>query len=95
MAVARHHLALGHHALVIKRVQEALQVEPALESAHRLLMQCLAETGQLEQALSQYHLCEAQLAFHQDRAPSARTNTLYQQLVDSTGSAGVSVPRGL
>jgi DNA-binding SARP family transcriptional activator len=87
MAVARHYLALGHHAVATGRAREALQVEPALESAHRLLMQSLIETGQLEQALHQYRVCEAELAFHQDHAPSAQTNLLYQRIVEVMRSA--------
>jgi DNA-binding SARP family transcriptional activator len=87
MALAHHHLVLGQHAPAIERAREALRVEPAFESAHRLLMQCLMEIGQLDHALGQYRVCEAQLAFHQDRAPSTQTGLLYQELVASTRAA--------
>jgi DNA-binding SARP family transcriptional activator len=82
LTVGRHHLDVGHHALAIVHAREALQVEPALESAHCLLIQCLMETGQLEHALGQYRVCEAELDFHHERVPSEQTRLLYQQLVD-------------
>jgi DNA-binding SARP family transcriptional activator len=83
MALAQRHRALGHHALAIERAREALRVEPALETAHRLLIQCLMEKGQLDHALGQYRVCEAELAFRQDRPPSIRTDLLFQELVAS------------
>ena len=83
MALARRHRALGNHTLAIARAREALRVEPALESAHRLLIQCLMETGNLDHALGQYRVCEAELAFRQDRPPSPQTDLLFQELVAS------------
>ena len=83
MTLARHHQGLGHHTLAIARAREALRVEPALESAHRLLIQCLMETGHLDHALGQYRMCEAELAFRQDRPPSTQTDLLFQELVAS------------
>lgn len=86
LKVARHHLAEGHHALAIMHAREALLIEPAFESAHLLLIECLMQTGQWEQALAQYRVCEAGLAFHQDREPSAQTKLLYQKLVEGIGT---------
>ena len=86
MALARHHRALGHHTLAIARAREALRVEPALETAHRLLIQCLMETGHLDHALGQYRVCEAELASSQDRPPSTQTDLLFQELVASIRS---------
>ena len=86
MAVARHHLARRQYAVAMECAQEALRVEPAHESAHRLLIQCLIETGQLEQAVGQYRAYEAELAFAQDRAPSTQMSVLYQRLVQSIRS---------
>ena len=83
MALARRYRAMGHHTLAIKRARDALRVEPALESAHRLLIQCLMETGHLDHALGQYRVCEAELAFRQDRAPSSQTDRLFQELLAS------------
>lgn len=87
LAVARHHLDLGHHALAIVHAREALLVEPALEPAHQLLIRSLMETGQLEHALGQYRVCEAELEFHHDRMPSEQTRLLFEQLIDRMGSA--------
>ncbi len=86
MALARHHLALRHHNLAIEHAREALCVEPAFESAHCLLIQCLLEAGQLDSALCQYRVCEAELALRQNRAPSDQTRLLYQELVESIRS---------
>jgi DNA-binding SARP family transcriptional activator len=87
MALARHHRGLGHHTLAIARAREALRVEPALETAHRLLIQCLMETGHLDHALGQYRVCEAELASNHDRPPSTQTDLLFQELVASIRSA--------
>jgi len=86
LAVARYHLDTGHHALAIVHAREALFVEPALEPAHQLLIRCLMEAGQLEHALGQYRVCEAELDFHHERVPSEQTRLLYQELVDRMGS---------
>lgn len=87
MALAQRHRALGHHARAIERARAALRVEPALETAHRLLIQCLMEKGQLDHALGQYRVCEAELAFRKDRPPSIRTDLLFQELVSSIRAA--------
>jgi DNA-binding SARP family transcriptional activator len=87
MTLAQRHRALGHHTLAMARAREALRVEPALEAAHRLLIQCLMETGHLDHALGQYRVCEAELAFRQDRTPSTQTALLFQELVASIRSA--------
>ena len=87
MALARHHRGLGHHTLAIARAREALRVDPALETAHRLLIQCLMEIGHLDHALGQYRVCEAELASRQDRPPSTGTDLLFQELLASIRSA--------
>ena len=87
MALARHYRDLGHHTLAIARAQEALRVDPTLETAHRLLIQCLMEIGHLDHALGQYRVCEAELASRQDRPPSTQTDLLFQKLLASIRSA--------
>ncbi len=86
LTVSRHHLHMGHYALAIVHAREALLVEPALEPAHQLLIRCLMETGQLEHALGQYRVCEAELEFHHESVPSEQTRVLYQELVERMGS---------
>ena len=83
MTVARHEFNLKHHGLAVEYARQALSVEPALEPAHFLLMQCLLETGHLDSAIGQYHSCKAELAQHEDRAPSEQTQMLYQRLLDN------------
>jgi hypothetical protein len=80
MALARRHRALGHHTLAIERARDALRVEPAFESAHCLLIQCLMETGQLDHALGQKPCVRGRAGlepgtrtFHPDRPTLPRT----------------------
>lgn len=87
LSLARHHRDRGNHILAIARARDALRVDPALESAHRLLIQCLMEIGQLDHALGQYRMCEAELASRQDRPPSTQTDLLFQELLASIRSA--------
>ncbi|MBU0704964.1 MAG: bacterial transcriptional activator domain-containing protein [Chloroflexi bacterium] len=83
MAVARYKFDLGQCGLAVEYARQALSVEPALEPAHRLVMQCLLETGYLDGAICQYRACKAELARREDRAPSEQTRMLYQRLLEN------------
>ena len=83
MTVARHKFDLGQYGLAVERARQALSVEPALEPAHRLLIQCLLETGHLDSAICQYRTCKAELARREDRAPAEQTRMLYQRLLEN------------
>jgi DNA-binding SARP family transcriptional activator len=82
MTVARHHFELGQAGPALEGAHQVLAVEPASEPAHRLAMHCLLEMGHAHSAIAQYHTCQAELAWHEDRRPSPRTLTLYQRLLE-------------
>jgi two-component SAPR family response regulator len=83
LALASYHHHTGAYGLGTKYAREALAVEPALERAHRLVMRCLIEDGQPDQAIHQYRICRADLADYEVREPSKETNLLYEQLLES------------
>ena len=83
MTVARHKFDLGQYGLAVEYARQALSVEPALEPAHRLVMQCLLKTGYLDGAICQYRTCKAELARREDRTPSEQTRMLYQRLLEN------------
>jgi hypothetical protein len=68
----------------MKYARDALEVEPALELAHRIAIQCLIECGQVDSAIHQYRLCEAELAYLEGRRPSEQTRHLYEQLMEGS-----------
>lgn len=83
MTVARYRFDLGQCDLAVEYARQALSVEPALEAAHRLVMQCLLEIGHLDSAICQYRTCKAELAWHENRTPSEQTRMLYQRLLEN------------
>ncbi len=83
MTVARYKFDSGRYDLAAEYARQALNVEPALEPAHRLLIQCLLEIGHLDSAICQYRTCKAELARSEDRAPSEKTQMLYQRLLET------------
>ncbi|HEX6327376.1 MAG TPA: AAA family ATPase [Jiangellaceae bacterium] len=56
--------------------RRALGIVPYRESAHRLLMRCLADAGELAEALAAYERCEALLAAEFGTIPSEETRAL-------------------
>jgi DNA-binding SARP family transcriptional activator len=81
LAMASYHHHTGAYALGLKYALEALVVEPALERAHRLAMQCLMEDGQPDHAIQQYHTCRGELAYYESRKPVKETRLLYEHLL--------------
>ena len=55
-------------------------LDPASETAHRWLMQLFFETGQREAAMSQYEVCQRELAVAFGRGPSAETRALFEAI---------------
>ncbi|HEX6335927.1 MAG TPA: AAA family ATPase [Jiangellaceae bacterium] len=60
--------------------RRAVGIVPYRESAHRLLMRCLADAGELAEALAAHERCEALLAAELGTAPSEETRTLAARL---------------
>jgi predicted ATPase/DNA-binding SARP family transcriptional activator len=69
-----------------------LTLEPANETAHRWLMQLLADSGQREAALAQYEICRRELAVAHGRAPGTETQRLRESLVGADRVAGAPSP---
>ena len=67
--------------------QRLLQLEPAHEATHRLLMQLYAAAGQRAQALRQYQHCRDALRRDLQANPDAETEQLYRQIQDETPPA--------
>ena len=66
----------------IRYTRRLLELEPANEEAHRLLMSLLALSGQREAALQQYELCRNTLDRTYHLSPEAETNDLFQRIRD-------------
>ncbi len=68
----------------IETAQRLLQLDPAREETHRLLMQLYAAAGQRAQALRQYQLCRDALDRELQAKPTAETERLYRQIQEET-----------
>lgn len=73
-------LAQGAYALGLVATRHLLQLEPWLESVHRLQMQMLAQSGRRAEALTQYERCRQLLAAELGVEPMPETTALYQQI---------------
>jgi TolB-like protein len=69
---------------VIETAQRLLQLDPAREETHRLLMRLYAAAGQRAQALRQYQHCRETLQRELQAKPDIETERLYRQIQDET-----------
>lgn len=69
-------------AAAIKTAQRLLQLDPAREETHRLLMRLYANDGQRAQALRQYQQCRETLQREMQTQPDIETERLYRQIHD-------------
>lgn len=65
----------------IDRLRRLLDIDPANESAHQLLIRCLAEGGRRAEALRQYEICVENLRRELDAEPAQQTFQLYEAVV--------------
>ncbi|MFQ5855177.1 MAG: BTAD domain-containing putative transcriptional regulator [Anaerolineae bacterium] len=84
LEMARYYRNTEEYGSCVRFARQAMEVEPALEPAHRIAMQCLVGGGQLESAIRQYRMCETELAQHENRTPSMQTRLLYEQLIENS-----------
>lgn len=70
-------LALDRRIEVLRRL---LEVEPALEEGHRLLIAALGEAGRPQDATRQLAACVEALREHLDAAPGPETLALYERV---------------
>jgi TolB-like protein/predicted Zn-dependent protease len=74
----------------IKTAQRLLQLDPAREETHRLLMRLYAAAGQRAQALRQYQQCRDTLQRELQAQPDIETERLYRQIQDEPLPAEVT-----
>jgi predicted ATPase/DNA-binding SARP family transcriptional activator len=72
----------------IRYTRRLLELEPANEEAHRLLMSLLALSGQREAALQQYELCRNLLKQTYQLSPQAETTDLFQRIREEPSERG-------
>ena len=60
--------------------QRLVALDPLREASHQALMHTYAAQGQFELALRQYHYCRDTLRRELDVGPSAKTESLYQEI---------------
>src|SRR5262249_26866810 len=75
----------------IAAAQRLLQLDPAREETHRLLMRLYAAAGQRAQALRQYEHCRDILQRDLQAKPDTETERLHRQLQSETRPAPTSV----
>lgn len=73
-------LALGEPALAVPLAEEAVALEPLLESGHRRLVRAHAATGDRSEALRAHERCLQLLAGELDVAPDSPTRALRREL---------------
>ncbi len=81
-ALTAHHLQINKYDTAISHARRQLSLSPWLESAHRQLMQALAQSGQRAAALAQFESCRQVLADELGSEPEPETRALYQQIKD-------------
>ncbi|MCP4358665.1 MAG: AAA family ATPase, partial [Chloroflexi bacterium] len=79
-ALAHYHERRGELEPALKYARRQVTFEPWREEAQRQLMRLLLYSGQRSAALAQYKTCAHILAHELDVAPSAETQTLYEQI---------------
>ena len=74
------------------RLREVLQQDPTREAVHRRLMRLYADMGTSDQAVRQFHLCEAILRRELDLAPQPETVSLYDEILANPVPRQCSTP---
>jgi PAS domain S-box-containing protein len=89
------HAALNQYTEAIRVCRKALVVDPCRENFHFALMEYLVRDDQPELALVVYRHCEHILAAEFGIAPLAKTQRLFQQIVqDTNGSQDIDKKHG-
>lgn len=63
--------------------KKAVQMDPALEEAHSLSMQCFLEIGKRDEAVKQFHFCKEVLKTELNLSPSQTLIDLYLKAIDA------------
>lgn len=91
-------LELGDTAGALEVGGQLLDLEPALESAHRMMMQAWFDIGQRDRAIEQFEFCSAALGTDGNRRPQVATTALRDRYLKAAPAtvpkAPVGVPTG-
>ncbi len=79
--LARHYAAQGDYERAIEVLEEALEIDPAFEPVHELLIECRSGAGMPAAALHHLHAYAATLDSDLDEAASRRARELQRRLV--------------
>jgi predicted ATPase/DNA-binding SARP family transcriptional activator len=74
-------LARKTYKACIAYLTRALELDPLVETAHRLLMKALIQSGQRNAALAQYHSCKKSLFEELGVEPDKETTALYESIL--------------
>ena len=81
-----HHIAVGASDRAISVGEKLLTLDPAAESAYRMLMQAYLTQGARGGAIRQYQRCRKVLRRELSVDPSAETEELYRQIIDGVAT---------
>jgi two-component SAPR family response regulator len=81
LSLANHHLEKREYPLCLDYCWRALQKDPTLEEAHRLIMRTHAAMGNRAWTIKQYDECHQVLKNMYNTRPSPATEKLYQNLI--------------
>jgi len=87
-------LELSDTAAALEVGGHLLDLEPALESAHRMIMQAWFDIGQRDRAIEQYKLCSTALAADGNRRPHLATTALRDRYLDAAPATVQPSPAG-
>lgn len=90
--LARTQAKAGEVDAAIELARRQIEIEPASEEGHRLLMELYEQTGRRSAALRQYKQCAQALERYIGAVPSADTNQLYHRLSDPEDMSCASPP---
>lgn len=79
--LAEAHRQMGNPQSALQACQDALKIDACREDIHRLAMQLYADQGDRLSVIWQYQACRDTLLADLDVTPSAKTQTLYRQLI--------------
>ena len=78
--LVHYHELRGEFVLAAGFSRQQIALDPLRESAHRQLMQALAQAGRGPEALAHYAVCQALLAQELGIAPAPETTALYESI---------------
>ena len=80
----------GSYTEAAERLRGVLQQDPTREAVHRQLMRLYAWMGAPDQAIRQFHSCEAILRQELDLPPQPETISLFDEMLASRRSAAAA-----